>query len=109
MLQRFKKWFTIDHVVDLMVDMALLLFDVISSPVLIVVRVVRYFIGEYIIEHIKSAIKWLVHFYVERCNKFWRIVLAVLFLVVAPIALLIFFGIIEVLQVLFTVFEEEIY
>jgi hypothetical protein len=46
-IQKFKDWWTVDHVVDLLVDVALLFYDIIASPVLIVVRTVRYFIGEW--------------------------------------------------------------
>ena len=35
-IQKFKAWWTVDHVVDLLVDVALLFYDVIASPVLIV-------------------------------------------------------------------------
>ena len=52
MWQRFKKWWNVDHVVDLAVDMFLLLFEVITSPILIVMRLVRYVIGEYLLDRI---------------------------------------------------------
>ena len=35
---RFKKWSTVDHWIDLFVDIGLIAFDVLSSPILIVVR-----------------------------------------------------------------------
>jgi len=108
MWQKIKKWFTIDHVVDLFVDIMLLVWDVITSPVLICMRVFRNFFGEYIIDKIKKGIKWIVHFYVERCNRFWQIVLGILFFVVTPIVLLFFFGVVEGLQEAFTELESEI-
>ena len=63
---RFKNWWTIDHVVDLLVDALLLLWDVISSPVLIVVRTIRYFIGETVVNSIKSALKSIVYWFAKK-------------------------------------------
>jgi len=61
--QRFKKWWTIDHVVDLAVDIALMIWDVISSPVLIVVRILRHFIGEWFTDKIKAGVRWVAHWF----------------------------------------------
>lgn len=62
-IQKFKAWWTVDHVVDLLVDVALLFYDVIASPVLIIVRTVRYFIGEWVVDKIKNCIKGIVHYF----------------------------------------------
>ena len=43
--KRWREWrekWTVDHTIDVIVDITLLLIDVIASPVLIVVRLVRY-------------------------------------------------------------------
>ena len=64
--KQLKEWWTIDHVVDLVVDMALLLFDVISSPVLICVRVIRHFIGEKVVGSIKRVIKSIVYWFANK-------------------------------------------
>ena len=64
--KQLKEWWTIDHVVDLVVDMALLLFDVISSPVLICVRVIRHFIGEKVVGGIKRVIKSIVYWFANK-------------------------------------------
>ena len=61
--QKFKAWWTVDHVVDLLVDAALLFYDVIASPVLIIVRTVRYFIGEWVVNKIKNCIKGIIHYF----------------------------------------------
>lgn len=63
MWQRFKKWWTIDHVVDLAVDIALMIWDVITSPVLIVVRILRHFIGEWFTDKIKAGVRWIAHWF----------------------------------------------
>ena len=59
--QKFKKWSTIDHWIDLFVDVGLIAFDVLSSPILIVVRFIRHFFNKYLNHHIKNFLKWFVH------------------------------------------------
>jgi len=58
--QRLKKWANIDHIVDLSVDLFLILFDVLSSPILIVMRLLRYVIGKYLLDGVKNKIKRLL-------------------------------------------------
>ena len=58
--KRFKKAMNTDNALDLMVDMSLILFDVLSSPILIVMRVVRYFFNKFVKDYVKKGIKWLV-------------------------------------------------
>ena len=64
--QRFKEWWTIDHVVDGVVDIALLLFDVITSPILITIRIIRHFIGDWFVGGIKSIIKIVVRWFARK-------------------------------------------
>ena len=59
--QQFKKWSTVDHWIDLFVDVGLIAFDVLSSPILILVRFVRYFFNKYVNGHIKRFLKWFAH------------------------------------------------
>ena len=59
--QKFKEWCTVDHWIDLFVDVGLIAFDVLSSPVLIVVRFIRYFFNKYVNGHIKRFLKWFAH------------------------------------------------
>ena len=61
MWQRFRKWLNIDHVVDLCVDLFLILFDVLSSPILIVMRLLRWFVGKFMLDGLKNKIKRLIH------------------------------------------------
>ena len=63
MLKRLKKWCTIDHIVDLCVDLFLIIWDVITSPVLIVMRILRHFIGEWFIDKIKAGVRWIAHWF----------------------------------------------
>ena len=50
-----------DSVIDFMVDMLLLFWDIISSPILIVMRVLRMFIKRAFGERLKRFVKWFVH------------------------------------------------
>ena len=61
--QRIRKWCTIDHVVDLSVDLFLIIWDVITSPVLIVMRILRHFIGEWFVDKIKAGVRWIAHWF----------------------------------------------
>ena len=77
--QRIKKWCTIDHIVDLSVDIFLIIWDVITSPVLIVMRILRHFIGEWFIDKIKAGVRWIAHWFerkrayrLEHGHGIWR-------------------------------------
>ena len=59
--ERWKKLCTTDNVIDLSVDGFILLFDVLSSPILIIVRLVKHIFNMFFVERIKRAIKWFAH------------------------------------------------
>ena len=59
--KRFKKAMNSDNALDLVVYMSLILFDVLSSPILIVMRVIRYFFNKFIKGYVKKGIKWLIN------------------------------------------------
>ena len=59
--QKFKEWNTVDHWIDLIVDIGLVAFDVLFSPILIVVRFFRYFMNKWVNGYIKTFLKWIVH------------------------------------------------
>ena len=59
--ERWKKACTADNIVDLSVDCFLLFFEVLSSPILIVMRAVRWFINKYLVEKLKNFVKRIVH------------------------------------------------
>ena len=61
MWQRFRRWLNIDHIVDLCVDLFLILFDVLSSPILIVMRLLRWIVGSYLLDGVKHKIKRVFH------------------------------------------------
>jgi len=51
--------------VDTGVDVALVVFDVLSSPILIVMRVVRWFLNEFLLGHIKRFIKFILRLFIR--------------------------------------------
>tara|TARA_B100000085_G_scaffold273940_1_gene290000 strand:+ start:507 stop:857 length:351 start_codon:yes stop_codon:yes gene_type:complete len=93
---RIKKWFTIDHVIDLIVDVVLLVWDVITSPILIVMRLFRNFFGDWLKEKIKAGLRLFAHFYVEKCNRWQKVALTVFLFIVVPFMLIILFGTLEI-------------
>ena len=100
--QRFKEWWTIDHVVDLVVDALLLIWEVIASPVLILVRIIRHFIGDWFVGNLKKIIKSIVHWFKRKreyrkahghgiFRTYWWLILLspfILFLLVCLIAII---------------------
>ena len=59
--KRAGKWFNVDNIIDATVDLFLILFDVLSSPILIIMRLARYFIGKYMLGGVKNKIKKVAH------------------------------------------------
>ena len=59
--EKWKNLCTTDNIIDLSVDAFILLADVLTSPILIVVRLFKHIVNIYFIERIKRAIKWFVH------------------------------------------------
>ena len=60
-----KKYFNLDNIVDTGVDVSLVVFDVLSSPILIVMRVVRWFLNEFVLGHIKRFIKFILRLFIK--------------------------------------------
>ena len=58
---KLKELWNVDSMIDLFVDAFLLLFDVITSPILIVVRLIRHFFNKWIRDSISGALKWFAH------------------------------------------------
>ena len=63
--ERWRKAMTADNMVDLSVDIFLIVFDVLRSPILIVMRVVRWILAKFINEHVKNFIKRIVHWFLD--------------------------------------------
>ena len=56
-----KKQVTTDRVIDFSVDVGIVAFDVLSSPILIIVRIIRHYVRKFINKYLKKYIKWFVH------------------------------------------------
>jgi hypothetical protein len=50
-----------DNVIDMSVDIMLIIFDVIASPILILVRVGRYCFNKLIRDKLIQLIKWVLN------------------------------------------------
>ena len=50
-----------DNAIDVGVDIMLIVFDVLSSPILIVVRVLRYGFNKFIRGYVIRGIKWVLN------------------------------------------------
>ena len=59
--EKWNKLCTTDNIIDLSVDAFILLADVLTSPILIIVRLVKHIVNIYFVERIKRTIKWFVH------------------------------------------------
>ena len=59
--KKLKELWNVDSMIDLIVDVLLIIFDVLYSPILIVVRILRHFFNEWIVGTIKAILKWFAH------------------------------------------------
>ena len=84
--ERLRNWCNIDNIVDASVDLFLILFDVLSSPILIVMRLVRFVIGNYLLGGVKNKIKKVGH-WVEDKHIIIKIVVWMLIICVAIVIL----------------------
>jgi len=70
-MKMLKNWFTgrtkvrrlinSDNAIDVSVDIMLIIFDVLSSPILMVVRVLRYGFNKFIRGYVIKGIKWVLN------------------------------------------------
>lgn len=59
--KKLKDLWNVDSMIDLIVDVLLVVFDVLYSPILIIVRILRHFFNEWIVNSIKRFLKWFAH------------------------------------------------
>ena len=102
LVERLKRWFNVDHLVDLSVDLFLLLFDVLSSPILIVMRLIRFTLSNFFADSIKKYIKRIIH-WIEKKPR-WVKAILIPFTIVGIFAVMIFLILFEMF---FDVLEEE--
>ena len=84
---KLKKVFSLDNIVDAAVDLFLVLFDVITSPILIVMRIIRWTIGTYVLDGLKNKIKKIIRW--VRNKPRWIQLLVVTALLVASAYILV--------------------
>lgn len=84
--RKIRNWWNIDNIVDASVDLFLILFDVLSSPILIVMRVVRYVIGKYMLGGVRNKIKKVGH-WTEGKHIIIQIIVWVLIICIAGVVL----------------------
>ena len=58
--KRWKKARNTDNIIDFSVDVGLIA-DVLTSPILIVVRIVRFYFKKFVNKYLKRFLKWFVH------------------------------------------------
>ncbi len=61
MRERLKRVITSDNIIDMSVDILLIIFDVLASPILIVVRIVRYGFNKFIRGYVIRGIRWILN------------------------------------------------
>ena len=59
--KRVRRMINSDNAIDVGVDIMLIMFDVLSSPILIVVRVLRYGFNKFIRGYVIRGIKWILN------------------------------------------------
>ena len=59
--KRWKKALNTDNIIDISVDVGLIAFDVLASPILIVVRILRFYFKKFVNKYLKRFLKWFVH------------------------------------------------
>ena len=59
--RRIRRLINSDNAIDVGVDIMLIVFDVLSSPILIVVRVLRYGFNKFIRGYVVRGIKWVLN------------------------------------------------
>ncbi len=59
--RKIRRLINSDNVIDVGVDIMLIVFDVLSSPILIVVRVLRYGFNKFIRGYVIRGIKWVLN------------------------------------------------
>ena len=59
--RKIRRLINSDNAIDVGVDIMLIVFDVLSSPILVVVRVLRYGFNKFIRGYVIRGIKWVLN------------------------------------------------
>ena len=118
--ERWKKACTADNIVDLSVACFLLFFEVLSSPILIVMRAVRWFINKFLVDKLKSVVKRIVHWFMDNRVKrlakgqnvfryyWWLWLLSPIILVTIILGIAMIYGLVTGLNIGFEIWEKDI-
>ena len=118
--ERWRKACTADNIVDLSVDCFLLFFEVLSSPILIVMRAVRWFINKFLVDKLKSVVKRIVHWFIDNRVKrlakgqnifryyWWLWLLSPIILIVLVFSIALIYGFVTGLNLGFEWWEKDI-
>ena len=118
--ERWRKACTADNIVDLSVDCFLLFFEVLSSPILIVMRAVRWFINKFLVDKLKSFVKRIVHWFIDNRVKrlakgqgifryyWWLWLLSPIILIVLVFSIALIYGFVTGLNLGFEWWEKDI-
>ena len=61
MKERLKRIITSDNIIDMSVDILLIIFDVLASPILVVVRILRYGFNKFIRGYVIRGTRWILN------------------------------------------------
>ena len=118
--ERWRKACTADNIVDLSVDCFLLFFEVLSSPILIVMRAVRWFINKFLVDKLKSVVKRIVHWFIDNRVKrlakgqnvfryyWWLWLLSPIILVTLTLGIAMIYGLVTGLNIGLDIWEKDI-
>mgnify|MGYP001384685584 FL=1 len=118
--ERWRKACTADNIVDLSVDCFLLFFEVLSSPILIVMRAVRWFINKFLVDKLKSVVKRIVHWFMDNRVKrlakgqnvfryyWWLWLLSPIILVTLTLGIAMIYGLVTGLNIGLDIWEKDI-
>ena len=59
-MKKLRRFFNINNIIDTSADVLLILFDVLSSPILMVVRLFRYIVNKFLKKYLVKSIKRIV-------------------------------------------------
>ena len=118
--ERWRKACTADNIVDLSVDCFLLFFEVLSSPILIVMRAVRWVINKFFVDRLKNIVKRIVHWFMDNRVKrlakgqnvfryyWWLWLLSPIILVTLMLGFALIYGLVTGLNIGFEIWESDI-
>ena len=118
--ERWRKACTADNIVDLSVDCFLLFFEVLSSPILIVMRAVRWVINKFFVDRLKNIVKRMVHWFMDNRVKrlakgqnifryyWWLWLLSPVILILLMLGISLIYGLATGINIGFEIWETDV-